>query len=163
MPGKHKNRKRNRPRRIQLSIKRLQIPAGVSNEESIKVMQRSLKSGDPLPEDWDVEISWRNPNTKVGRSKDWQSGEWSEVLQDSSGSPGFSRAVGNALRVAAGQPIVKPKADKRQGNLFVKPKQTAKQTKAKPKTAAAVFSKRSAAAKKGWATRRANQAKGKTK
>jgi hypothetical protein len=88
-----------------------------------------------LPEDWkQPQIWWRNQETKQGRSKIWQSGEFTRILSASSVSgSGFSTAVANTLRqrLADVERERMPKAKKRRS----------------------AFMKRSLAAKKGWHTR----------
>jgi hypothetical protein len=51
-------------------------------------VEQKLNDGEarPLPERWQVELHWRNPATKRGRSADWQYGEFTEVLNDSGAS-----------------------------------------------------------------------------
>jgi hypothetical protein len=157
VPGKHKNRKRSRPRELQVKV-HLAIPKQIGTEAAKVLLERNLASGYyGKAEDWGVDIEWKNPNTKVGRSREWQRGDWTTVLQDSSGSPGFAMAVRNALRAARGKAPLKPKAKpEKQLPLFPKPKAKAKKRKPTEKQ---VKARRSAAARKGWKTRRANAAK----
>lgn len=104
-----------------------------------------------------MEIAWRNPDTKAGRSKDWQHGEWSEVLNAS--TAGFKRVVTNVIKRYAGDdwgPAKKePPAKKPPAKKAAKQKKTPVSKPAgTKKTKASLFQKRSAASKKGWETRR---------
>jgi hypothetical protein len=72
-----------------------------------------------------VELSWRNPTTKKGRSKDWQTGEFGDVISDS--REGFATVVQRAISHAAAKARAakpraakaKPKSKSKQGRLFV--------------------------------------------
>lgn len=151
MPGKHKNRRaRRKPRPVQIRVKVVSVPAGVSHGEFLAGLDGAVVSKQ-LPDDWEVDIMWRNPTTQQGRSKDWQRGDWETVLTDS--SPGFQTVVANAVDRQLGiTPAAKRKASptrKAPAKKKAKRKPTEKQVKAK----------RSAASRKGWITRRANAAK----
>jgi hypothetical protein len=90
----------------------------------------SIGSGS-LPEDWEIDLSWRNPETKKGRSANWQEGEFMEVVQSS--SKGFTtvlkRILRQSLAKARREPLPRAKGKRR------------------------VFLGRSLANRKGWETR----------
>ena len=76
-------------------------------------LKRAVRTG-VMPEDWEVNLSWRNPDTKKGRTKEWQTGDFETVLAES--NDGFRKAVMNILLKQGGeepltpaQPVVKKK------------------------------------------------------
>lgn len=159
MPRK-KGGGRKKPRRIEVNISKISIPEGTTRKQYFQTLKRGLSDGE-LPDGWEIDIAWRNPDTKVGRSKDWQQGDWQSVLEAS--TEGFKQVVKNVIKRYAGddwggrlvrEPVKKQRAKK---PIAGKPKKkTPKPSQTLPLTTAA---KRSAAAKKGWATRRKNAGK----
>ncbi len=141
-----RKRKKRGPNILEIKIRKVELPKGTTTAQYIAGLKRAVRTKE-LPEGWNVDIAWRNPNTLKGRTRNWQQGDWSTTLRES--RRGFATVVNNVLRKFAGeQPTPRKKAAPRK------------------KTAAQVFKSRSAAAKKGWATRRANAAAktgGKTK
>lgn len=154
MAGKKRRGKRRGSNPLQIRIIKMDLPFGVTPRQYITGLKKALRTQE-LPEGWDVEIGWRNPNTIKGRSKDWQEGPWQEVLQAS--RSGFSTVVGRVLdRAAAG--LKEEPAAKKRSEAAKKGAATRKADKARAAKLAAA-QKRSAAAKKGAATRKAKKAK----
>lgn len=44
-----------------------------------------IDTGRPLPENWDISIGWRNPNTLLGRSRHWQYDDFENAVSESRG------------------------------------------------------------------------------
>ena len=135
MARKKTGRKNNK---LQVKVKRVELPAGTTTAEYLKGLLRGMKTGE-LPEGWDVRLAWRNPDTKKGRSKNWQEGDFNQVIRES--RSGFATVVRRILRAAAGdapEPRPKKKAKVKRPKL----------------PAAELHARRSAASKKGWETRR---------
>lgn len=153
MPGKHKNRKRRKPRPIQVRIRRESLPRGVSPDEYWSTLREAASSGGELPDDWEVRIEWRNPTTKTGRSKDWQSNDFSQAIGES--SAGFAMVVGNAIDQKISDLGIDAGPRRRKAK---KPAAKKAPPKKKPLTKFEAAQKRSAASRKGWATRRAKAA-----
>lgn len=61
----------------------------------LRALLRAIDLGE-MPRGLDVELYWRNPETVNGRSLRWQSGEFTEVIQDS--SAGFGSIVRRAIQ-----------------------------------------------------------------
>jgi hypothetical protein len=93
MPRK-KGGGRKTGRRLQIKIRRIETPAGLTGKKYIAGLKRAVRTGE-LPEGWAVDVAWRNPDTKVGVSKDWQEGDFESVLSES--SSGFKTAMMNIL------------------------------------------------------------------
>jgi hypothetical protein len=131
MRKKKAHSKRKNP--LQIRIKRLVIPKGVKPSEYFDTLLRAVETKH-LPDGWSIELGWRNPETKKGRSRDWQSGEFAEVLRSSASRGGFATVVYRTIRRAQAaqeqQPLPKARATRKE------------------------FLRRSRAAKKGWVTRR---------
>lgn len=81
--------KKNKPRRLWLNVK-AKIPTGVSREDFIRTLMRSIDRTDyTLPSGWKVLLEWRNKESASMRS-----GPWTEEMLDSSiSSEGWDRAV----------------------------------------------------------------------
>ena len=95
MPGKHKNRRKPRP--LNLKVHVVNLPEGTTKGEYLSALAEAVLTHE-LPDGYEVELSWKNPTTKKGRSREWQAGEFTEVLSDSAASsPGFAMAVSNAI------------------------------------------------------------------
>lgn len=75
---------------LQLRLQAVSIPKGVTPERYLKGLLRATVTGE-LPRNWEVLIHWRNPATAHGRTKNWQSSEFTEALGDS--SAGFTSTV----------------------------------------------------------------------
>jgi len=137
--------------RLKINVNPVSVPADFSHAEFLEVLDRAVDT-QRLPAGWEVDLEWRNPDTHSGRTRQWQSGEWGHVLRAS--TSGFSSALKAIIREEMGEfppaPTPKKKQAKKTG-----PKKKAKQKKLTPKQLA---KKRTDAAQKGWATRRAKAA-----
>lgn len=145
--------------RLKIEVVPVTIPAGVTHAEMLPELYRSVDRR-RLPRGWEVDLAWRNPDTAHGHSRNWKQGDWTTVL--SASTSGFSTALKSIIAEEMGE--APPQLD-----LFeapAKPKKKAaepkkkaaakKKSKAKKKlTPKQLAKKRSAAARKGWATRRA--------
>ncbi len=98
-------KRRNAP--LDLRIRALRVPRTMSPDTYLRSLLRGMESGD-LPRGLDVELYWRNPETRSGRSKNWQSGAFLDVVADS--SEGFSTLLRRVLqrRLHGGIQRVKP-------------------------------------------------------
>ena len=145
---KAKGRRRKNP--LQLKIRPVSIPRGIATQEFLEVLHGAVRGGD-LPDDWEVEISWRNPATKKGRSAHWQTNDFAQAISES--SSGFATAVEHAIesKMEPGPARPKRKPTKKVPKKKAAPAKS-KQTKFERDVA------RSKAARKGWATRRAKAA-----
>lgn len=82
---KHKKFKRkNTSHRPRLQMKfALKGPKGSTRHDRLMAIRTAIKTGE-LPKGWkparDNWVSWRNPDTKKGRSKNWQSDSLTGVL-----------------------------------------------------------------------------------
>jgi len=74
------------------------VPRGVDPETYVLTLIEAAEN-EHLPSKWDIELRWRNPDTKRGRTQEWQSGEMLEVLNDSASGwgPGFATVVVRVL------------------------------------------------------------------
>lgn len=152
MPRK-KGGGRSKPRRLEINVSKISIPEGTTRRQYFQTLKRGLREKQ-LPEGFAIDIAWRNPETKKGRSKDWQQGEWGDVLGES--SDGFRKLVTNVIKRYAGEDWGRGRG---QAPESVKKQPAAKKSAGKPKKKEqTVAEKRSAAAKKGWETRRKNAA-----
>lgn len=95
MPRRATKRRKRKPNILQVRIEALSVPARMKPETYLKTLLNVLGGRQEMPENLDVELHWRNPNTRQGRTKQWQSGEYTEVLTDS--SSGFSSVVRRAI------------------------------------------------------------------
>ncbi len=87
-----KAKRRKNP--LQIRIQVLRVPARMSPRQYVRLLLRALDTGD-LPRGVKVELWWRNPATRHGATREWQSGEFTEVISES--SPGFSTVVRRTL------------------------------------------------------------------
>lgn len=86
-------KKRKNPLKIQ--VKPISLPRSVTPTRFFRGLIHALDTGQDLPRSWDVEISWRNPNTRSGRSRYWQTDDFNDAIADS--SAGFSRLLRRML------------------------------------------------------------------
>lgn len=143
-----KARKR-RSNPLQISIRKVSLPEGVTAPEYIAKLRKALRTKE-LPDGWEVDIAWRNPNTKKGRTKDWQQGSWGEVLQAS--RSGFATVVAKTLDTARERLTGQRPATVQRISAGKKAAQTRKVQKERME-ALAKAKKRSDAAKKGARTK----------
>jgi hypothetical protein len=80
---------------LEISIRALSLPKGVKPARFIRELIRASDTGEDLPRGWDVEIGWRNPATRSGRTRHWQFDEFSAAVADS--SPGFNTLLRRIL------------------------------------------------------------------
>jgi hypothetical protein len=97
--AKAKRTKKRTANPLEINIKKVYLPPGTTGPEYLAGLKRALQTK-KLPEDWVVNLEWRNPNTKSGKTKHWQSGDWNNVLRKS--RSGFATVVGRVLSAAAG-------------------------------------------------------------
>ena len=76
-------RKNNNNNPLQVKLKVLSLPKGVSAKRFNQRLIEHIDEGRPLPRSWDVEISWRNPKTKHGATKRWRSDPFEDAIADS--------------------------------------------------------------------------------
>jgi hypothetical protein len=138
-------RKGRRSNPLQINVHKVALPPGVTASEYFAGLKKAVKTK-TLPDGWEVDIEWRNPATKQGATRNWQSGEWGDVLRNS--RAGFATVLNRIIKAAAGDTSPEPAKKK------TKPAKKKKLPKSELKK------RRSAASKKGWETRRRN-AKGK--
>lgn len=74
---------RKRNARLEIRVQLLKKPRSMDPDSYLRAILRGVDTG-TLPRGLDVELHWRNPETRSGRSRQWQSGPFSEVIQDSS-------------------------------------------------------------------------------
>lgn len=61
---------------LQLRVRAVSLPKRLKPVTYLKTLIHSLDTGEPLPSSWDVEIHWRNPKTRSGRTRHWQNDEF---------------------------------------------------------------------------------------
>lgn len=76
-------RKSNANNPLQMKLRVNNLPKNVSAKRFHQRLIQHIVQGDPLPSSWDVEIGWRNPNTKHGRTKRWQYDDFENAIADS--------------------------------------------------------------------------------
>jgi len=85
--------------RLELKVE-VSGPAGSSQQERVEAALRYVRHGS-LPAGFSFDaIHWRNPDTKSGRSRNWQDGEPGNVLKNSTG--GFRNALERSLESMLG-------------------------------------------------------------
>jgi hypothetical protein len=132
------------PNILEIKVRKVELPKGTTARQYFAGLKKALRTQE-LPEGWKVDIEWRNPNTIKGRTKNWQTAEFTKALRES--RKGFTTVVKKILAKHAGELPPAPAKKKAaaapaQAELF----------------APSAKEKRSAASKKGWATRRAKKA-----
>jgi hypothetical protein len=76
-------RKNNKNNPLQIRVRARSLPKGVSVKRYLQRLIQHMTEQKPLPESWDVELSWRNPKTKVGLTKRWRSDDFESAVSDS--------------------------------------------------------------------------------
>jgi len=140
--AKKKTRKKRGPNILEIKVRKVSLPKGTTARQYFAGLKKALRTQE-LPEGWEVDIAWRNPNTLKGRTKNWQQAEFTTALRES--RKGFTTVVRKILAKHAGE--LPPAPAKKKVDHPAK------------LTAAELKARRSAAAKKGWATRRARASK----
>lgn len=146
-----KKRKKRGPNVLQIKIKKVTLPKGTTTAQYLAGLKKALRTQE-LPDGWEVDLAWRNPNTLKGRTKNWQQGEFTDTLRAS--RKGFTTVV---RKILAQHMAELPPAPAKKKTAA---KKTAKKTAAQQELFAPTRAEKlSAAAKKGWITRRARQVK----
>jgi len=149
-----KKRKARKPRRnpLQIRVRRIRVPKELSATAYLDGLMDAVRTRH-LPVGWHVEIGWRNPAVKKGKSRDWRYREFTDTLRRSRG--GFATVVYRVLRRARArlerEVLPKLRAEQKE---FLRRSEAAKKGWATRRERAEA---RSRAAKKGWKTRRAKQ------
>jgi hypothetical protein len=76
---------------LQTKIRARSLPRGVTPDIYRRTLIAVARGEREMPDGWEVDISWRNPATKKGRSRHWQTDEFSSAIENS--NSGFSTAV----------------------------------------------------------------------
>jgi len=84
-------RKNNDQNPLNLRIRAVTVPKNMTPDKFLRSLLAVIDDGADMPRGVEVELHWRNPATKHGKSRNWDSGEFIEVITDS--SPGFQTAV----------------------------------------------------------------------
>ncbi len=75
---------------IEFRIKALSVPRGTDPKLYLRSLLTGIDSGE-LPRGVKVELFWRNPETKSGRSKNWQSDDFITAVSES--NAGFASSL----------------------------------------------------------------------
>lgn len=86
---------RRKNAKLQIRIQALHVPKGMAPGVYLRSLLRAMDTG-ALPRGVDVELHWRNPETRHGRSKEWQSDSFLGAIADS--SAGFSMILRRMLQ-----------------------------------------------------------------
>lgn len=87
MPRKDNN---NNP--LQIRIQAVSLPKRTSPRAYLQRLLRFVERGEPLPSLWEVRLHWRNPNTRAGRTRNWQEDDFMNAIENSrSGFVGIVR------------------------------------------------------------------------
>lgn len=84
-------RKDNSKNPLEIRIEAISVPRRMTPEKYLKALLKTTRTGADLPRGLEVEIHWRNPNTKKGNTKHWRSDEFQDALSES--TPGFRGVV----------------------------------------------------------------------
>jgi hypothetical protein len=91
MPRKNND---NNPLQIRLRVKSL--PKSVTPAKLYRRLIQHLQNPDiSLPPLWDIEVWWRNPNTKHGLTRKWRSDDFESAVSGS--REGFNMLLHDAL------------------------------------------------------------------
>ena len=83
----------NNPLQIRLRVKSL--PKYVTPRKLYQRLMKAIQEGSDIPPSWDVEVWWRNPNTRHGLSRKWRSDDFVSAVADS--NAGFNALLHDAL------------------------------------------------------------------
>ena len=146
---------------IQFTFKSVRGPAGSTQREIFQAALYKIRHGKDKP-GWEIgEIGWINPETQIGKTKDWQFDEFNHTLSESAKySWGFQNLLVGYLEeeIEALKPAPRKrrKAPVYRGERYARRKAREIERHARE---VSEFMRRSAAAKKGWRTRRRNERK----
>lgn len=76
-------RKDNSNNPLQVRLKAVSVPPGVSPRRYHQRLLQFITEGKPLPRAWEVELWWRNPRTKHGVTKRWRSDSFEDAISES--------------------------------------------------------------------------------
>ena len=88
-------RKNNDNNPLQIRLKARSLPRNLSPKRYYQRLIQAITEGRELPASWVVEIGWRNPGTKHGRTKRWQYDDFESAVADS--REGFNMLLHDAL------------------------------------------------------------------
>lgn len=144
---------------IEFTFRKVRGPRGASQREIFRAALHKVIKGEDKP-GWEIgELGWRNPETQQGRSRDWQFDDVNSALENS--SAGFKDLLIGYLEeeIESRPPARKRKprpAPQYKGEKYAKRKGREIERHARE---VSNFMRRSAAARKGWITRRRNERK----
>ncbi len=69
---------------LQIRVEAISIPKRIKPLVYMRELIHAVDTGEDLPRGWSVDIHWRNPATRSGRTRHWQSDEFSGAVADSS-------------------------------------------------------------------------------
>ena len=88
-------RKNNDNNPLQIRLKARSLPRNLSPKRYYQRLLEHMSEGRPLPRSWEVDIGWRNPGTKHGRTKKWQYDNFEDAVSDS--REGFNFLLRDAI------------------------------------------------------------------
>lgn len=111
-----------------MGARAVSLPRDVTPFQYYKTLLRVLDTGSDLPEGWDVELRWQNPDTVSGRTREMQYDDFAEAVSQS--NAGFRSVVrrmlaGYVMRYRYAPPAPPPPPPpppKRKRRRVVKPK-----------------------------------------
>lgn len=86
---------------LQVRVNAIRLPKRLKRSTYLKRLLDAISSGEDLPRGWQVEIEWRNPATKNGKTKHWQADDFVDALANS--SAGFRNVTARAILSAMGR------------------------------------------------------------
>ena len=87
-------RKNNDNNPLQIRLRAISLPR-VKPQTYYRRLMQVITEGRPLPESWNVELHWRNPNVKHGLTKRWRKDDFESAVSDS--RDGFNMLLHDAL------------------------------------------------------------------
>lgn len=93
MPKK-KAKKRKRKNPLQVRIQLVNKPVRMKPKTYLRTLLQAISTGE-MPDGLEVELHWRNPATRQGRTKNWQSDEFTNAISES--SAGFAGVVRRSI------------------------------------------------------------------
>jgi hypothetical protein len=76
-------RKNNDNNPLQLGVRVKSVPKYATPKRVYQRLIQHMTEGKPLPPNWDIEVRWRNPKTKHGKTKRWQSDDFESAVDNS--------------------------------------------------------------------------------
>ncbi len=98
--------RKRRSNPLQVKIKPVALPRVRSRVKYLEGLLQAIEAGE-MRDGWEIEVEWRNPETKVGRSAEWQSDELINALESS--SDGFRGVVYRTVARELEREKLKPK------------------------------------------------------